>query len=104
MLRGKHKLKALTDSIQPAEQTLLFPAEETTLYDEKVKLLIARYCFYLGNTPNYQDILTKLSKEFFISTGRIADILVSKSDEIKALKNNAPKQSWYKVQWAHLVW
>ena len=104
MTRGKQKLKQLSATIQPEQVTLFPPPEETNLYDEKVKLLCHRYCFYLTNTAKRDEILNKLSKEFFISTGRIADILVEQTDTIKAIRTEAPKKSWFQMQWAHLVW
>lgn len=104
-MRGKRIIKELSTTILP-EQTL-FPEKETSLYEEKVKLLTARYYYYLNvHEPRmrYEEILTTLSKEFFVSTGRIADILTDNTDEILQLRKDAPKHSWFKLNWAYLVW
>lgn len=104
MQRGKRKFQALNNSILPETQAALFPQLPTNHYEEKVELLIARYTFYITNGTRRDEILSKLEKEFFISSGRISDILISKSDEIKKLQSEAPKPSWFKMKWTHLVW
>lgn len=107
-MRGIHKLKKLTQSTSN-EQIALFPEqEEPSLYEKKVALLIARYCYFAtlkgSEAMQYSDMLKKLEGEFFISTGRIADILTERAKEISDLRKQALKPSWFKIQWTHLVW
>ncbi len=108
-MRGKNRFKQLTKTIIPEDQPALFPVEEEiSLHDKKVKLLIARYCYYITLTgPEamiYDNILKKLEEEFFISTGRIVDLLTENAEECNKLRKEAPKKAWYAIQWTHIVW
>lgn len=103
-MRGKHTLKKVSHLINP-EQMPLFPQPaETSLYEEKVKLIIARYYYFNTQNMRSEDILLKLQAEFFISTARIADIISERIPEIQALRKDAPKKDFFKIKWAHLVW
>lgn len=52
----------------------------------------------------YDKILLALENEFFISTGRIADIIGEHETEVAKMRKDPPKKEWYKIQWSHIVW
>jgi hypothetical protein len=106
MLRGKHKMKAINGAMEPGHQATFTNEGEghTTLYDEKVRLLTARYYYHNNNLKNYEQALVALAKEFFISTGRIADIIAGQIPTLQALRKMAPKKAWFKSNWGHMVW
>ncbi len=105
MLRGKRKIKAITAVMATSEQEdIISPKESRSLYDEKVKLLTARYYYYNNKLKNYEKVLQMLEKEFFISTGRIADIIAKQIPVLHALRDQAPKREWFKTNWRHLTW
>jgi hypothetical protein len=108
-MRGIRRISQLSQSVTPDAQATLFPQPEPSLYQEKVELIIARYVYYLthgdgGILLKTEQVLTKLSKEFFISTGRISDILVEHADTIAKQRKEPRKIPWYKSKWTHLVW
>ncbi len=45
-----------------------------------------------------------LEKEFFISTGRIADIIAKQIPALQALRKQSPRREWFKTNWRHLSW
>lgn len=102
-MRGKHTLKRLGESIElPA--VVAAPTAEKSAHEKKVELMVARYYFYTTQQYAYDKILEKLASEFFLSTGRVADILVSKTEEIKKLRQTQPQKSWFATKWTHLLW
>jgi len=103
-MRGKHLIKQISDEIIPQAPPALFP-EDKTLNDKRNELLIARYYFYLSERKHTTDmILLKLQEEFFISTGRITDILKEKTPAIQELRKQKPEKAWYRQLAAHFVW
>lgn len=109
VFRGKHKISVLHQQVMPEQQATLFPEQQKTLYEKKVAAITARYFYYITNKVDgksllQDEILIRLSQEFFLSTGRITDILVDNATEITKLRTQAPKPSWFKTNWAHLVW
>lgn len=102
-MRGKHTLKRLGETIAPHTVLQAAPAEKTA-FEKKVELMVARYYYYNTQGLHYDKILEKLSDEFFLSTGRVADILVSKTEEIKKLRQTQPQKSWFATKWTHLLW
>lgn len=102
-MRGKRVIQQVAAAINK-EQGSLFPEPKTSLYEEKVKLLIARYYHYNEQQIKYDQILLKLQDEFFISTGRIADIISERVEDVKELRERKPEKKWFATQWAHLIW
>lgn len=102
-MRGKYKFKALAASAVPAKVVKAEP--KVSLRDKKMELLTARYVYYLTHKKiALEDILTRLSAEFFISTLRITELLVEHTSLINNLRRKPPEVSWYKQQWSHLIW
>lgn len=102
-MRGKQKFKALTASAVTTKAVKVEP--KISLRDKKMALLTARYVYYLTHKRiGLEDILDRLSAEFFISTLRIADLLVEHTGLINNLRRKPPEVSWYKQQWSHLIW
>lgn len=102
-MRGIHTLKKIGNVINP-QPSLFADKAEISLYEEKVKLIIARYYFFSTQHIKTDTILLKLQAEFFISTERLADIIAERVPDIQALRASAPKREWFKTNWAHLLW
>ena len=105
-MRGKRKLKNISNTVEPGQVTPFVATQEKNLYNEKVKVLIARYYYYqyLAKKQAYEDILTKLENEFHISSRRIVDIIDGQIPAIQELKKRAPARDWFRQQWGHLMW
>lgn len=103
-MRGRYKLRELqeTETHQPATGA-------TTLYAEKIELICARYVYYNtfgidGKKPSIETTLSTLSREFFISTGRIADIITRNTEKVASIRKEKPEKKWYQQRWIHIVW
>jgi hypothetical protein len=105
-MRGIRKLKDINSAVGPTQPVLVDPARDKNLYDEKVKVLTARYYYYqyLAKKRTYEDILTILENEFHISSRRIVDIINRQIPTIQELKKLAPARDWFKQQWGHFTW
>ena len=105
MTRGKHRLKAISRAIAPEQYTKTAATERPAkLYAEKVRLVAARYYYYTTLSKNYEEILRMLEQEFFISSGRITDIIEQQIPALKVLRKQAPDKQWFRKQWGHLKW
>lgn len=103
-MRGKHTLKKLGELLTPEDNSTILQPSANSLYEEKCKCIAARYYYYHSQKMNYEDILIKLQSEFYVSTGTIATIVTRNVEEVKKLREQAPKRSWFATQWAHLIW
>ncbi len=74
------------------------------MYEKKVEAIVARYYYFLTNHVRYDEMLVKLSEEFFLSTGRIADILSEKTEAVQKLRQEPPPKKWFQTNWSHIIW
>lgn len=102
-MRGKHIVKKLGEEIIPTPDSTTI-TEEKSAFAKKCELIVARYYFYTSQNYAYDTVLTKLAEEFFLSTGRIATILQENTEQIKSLRKQQPKSSWFAARWVHLIW
>lgn len=75
------------------------------LHDLRNECLVARYYFYGKFTDKrYSKILEDLSREFFLSTVTIPEVLDENFESLNELRNQQPTESFFKKKWPHLVW
>jgi hypothetical protein len=67
--------------------------------------LIARY-YYYGYYKNkcYEEILSLLASEFFISQIRISQLILENSEQAQVLKEKKPSLTYFTYRWGHLKW
>ena len=90
MVRGVKKIKLLN------ENAITPPPEgkgEASNYDNKTRCLIYRYIYHSSKIKKQDEILQTLQKEFFLSSGRIADILIENSEHIKTARRHCEARS-----------
>lgn len=105
-MRGKQKFKALAGKSSVASPKKSISIKQK---DEKIALMAARYVYYstYGDTNGkmvMEEVLTRLSKEFFLSTNRIANILTDNAHLIDNLRRKAPDKKWFRQEWSYWVW
>jgi hypothetical protein len=68
--------------------------------------LVARYYYYVrfNREWRYEYIIETLSKEFYLSTITIPELIQNNDRQLQVLKNEKPDKSWFKKKWPHLVW
>ena len=107
MAYGKNKLASFTRSLFP-DTVPVPPTEDKNLYEDKINAICARYLYYIMQPRDkrltYDEVLKILEKEFWISTRRIADIIVNNEDIVQTLRKEEKPKSHFKTQWSHLVW
>lgn len=76
-----------------------------SLIDMRNNCLIARY-YYHGHLSGkcYEDVLTTLVSEFFLSATRIGRILMEHADEIKRLKERKVSMYHLRTCWPQYKW
>jgi hypothetical protein len=105
MSKGLRKLKSITKDVHPAHPALFEPVIEATLNQERNKLLIARYVYYITCKPrNFTEILQLLQKDFFISGPRICDIIEEHTHEVKTLREQNHQVPYFQKLWPNFAW
>ncbi len=103
-MTGKKTLQSISQAIFQEQPVAPAAKPDTTLYEEKVKLLRLRYHHHLTGGKTYDQILIALESEFFISSKRITDIIKASIPELQALRQEPPKRSWLQQNFSHLIW
>lgn len=75
------------------------------LHTLRNECLVSRYYYYGKFTDKrYLTILEMLSREFFISTVTIPEVLNANFGLLNTLKEQQPKKAYFAKKWPHLVW
>jgi len=88
ILRGKHKHEKLIREISPTDA--ITEVKGGKLIDKKYETLFYRYYYYSRLMKlKYADMITILENEFFISGGRIIDLVAANSGRVSEIFSEA---------------
>jgi hypothetical protein len=105
MARGSALFASLFNEIELPVITKQRKGRSDKLNDNRNEALLARYYWYGRFTTNrYPIILTNLSREFYLSTRTIQDLIQEDYTILQRLKKEQPPLSYFKGRWPHIVW
>lgn len=76
-----------------------------SLIDKRNECLVARYYYYAAiKNKCYEDILSQLVIEFFLSPVTIANAVKNSTEQLQALKQKGPVPYYFQNKWPHMKW
>lgn len=108
MAYGKKKIEELSGILIPCDVITETSGEEgsaASAYDKRNKKLVARFYYYIViKKVTLEATHVALAEDFDISTKHISNLLKKNSDDIKALRSQAPKIEWFRKEFPAMSW
>lgn len=76
-----------------------------SLIGKRNDCLLARYYYYSHfRDKGYEEVISLLAKEFFLSSITIINIILENTEHVQMLKDKAKSLSFFNTRWGHLKW
>jgi hypothetical protein len=102
-MRGRKVFDLLTASDEPMQPVK--KGRNSDLVGLRNECLVARFYYYTVFSKRcYEDILNRLSGEFFLTVQTVVNILQDNTGEVARHRKDATTVNHLRAQWPHLKW